>query len=851
MAQRRQRFFDYGNTGHLAGLRLHHLECPVWQRGGNMVSPQAGPDFISAPVHDWITEVLQKKHGFSNSAYSEISWAMAYQDIPESEAFLTATNHFDDNKILESLRVVETRKKRIRELLADVATNDAKRAEFYTMFGQILHALQDFYSHSNYIELNMRNNSRIRSLDDIPLINWTNRPSELKTGYFYWRGLPFDWEKFKQLDTCINGLRHDFPGVNFRNPSDYCAFMDCGWGVFDPKKYKSFNAAIGNATSNLAELHYYLNKDDWSTPMGSQVHLGSGKNIYEFARHLAEKETERQWQEIESTIRANYGAKADRVITAIKTNSSRNIAGGLPGETVSWRLSATSLSPNQSFQVHGPILSTSEHALIIVPSGIVHNNWNRVVNAASGANAIGTYKTGDSASTMQAPVQSGSYDMRVYIYNGAEEASLPFTVMARQQTPSPPQTQIPSWSLSKTQLKPHEQYWVQVTPLDSGQPSYPVAIVGTGAPHGNYYQTEGFAAQRIQQLIFRNGKSEALTAPIPPGDYHLRVYDFFTKNELATLPFTITNENASSPPPPSPPVQPPPPQSPLHSDSPINPANLPPADCGLRGDETAIPGIGFAGYWQGLQGVWRLVRVAPNTVEGPAGGSSYWRGQETGTRLTGIFADDTGSYNLGHFEATISQNGRCLQGTFTYNEDGGVNELRSFRIKKPGGLPYWESSYLGQNTRDLQRMVGGILPLESIDGPDDLTGQLARASLILPSPSHGAAQSSPPVQSPPENQSPSLRLDKHNYAPGETIRVRFTAGAGLADNAWIGIVPIDTPHGSEADGEESKLTYEYVHGQLSGVIEMEAPEEPGRYDIRFYDRDDNGYEIASITFVIR
>jgi hypothetical protein len=709
----------------------------------NLVSPQAGPDFISAPVHDWITEILQKKHGFNGSAYSEISWAMAYQDIPASEAFLSATNHFDDNKILESLSVVEARKRRIRELLPDVATNDAKRAEFYTLFGQILHALQDFYSHSNYIELNMRDNPRIRSLSDIPLINWTNRPAGLKTGYFYWRGLPFDWEKFKQLDTCINGLKEDFPGVNFRNPPDYCAFMDCGWGVLDPKHYKTFNDAIGNATSNWAELHYYLNKDDWSTPMGSQVQPGSGKSIYEFARYLAESETERQWKDIESTIRVNYGTQADRIITAIKTNRSQNIAGGLPGQTSSWRLSATSFSPNQSFQVRGPVLSTSARALVIVPSGTMHNNWEGVIHAASGANAIGAYQTGESASTVQAPAQSGLYDMRVYVYNGAEEASLPFTVTGRQQTPpaSPPAEQTRNWSLSKTQLKPGEPYWLQFTPPTAGQARNPVAILGTGAPHGNYYQTEGFAAQHIQQLRFQNGKSVALTAPIPAGNYHLRVYDFVSKNELATLPFSIIGEETNAPPQVSPPSVTPP-----VSEPPVASGHLPRANCGIMGDDSAIPGTGFAGYWQGLQGVWRLVRIAPATVEGPAGASSYWRGQEAGTRLTGVFADDTGQYNPGHFEATITQNGRCLKGTFTYDADGGVNELRSFRTTKPS-LPYWETSSLGQNTFDLQRMVGGVLPLERVDGPDDVTGAFSAQSLTrsatqtLP---RGAGASVPP-----------------------------------------------------------------------------------------------------------
>jgi len=44
-------------------------------------------------------------------------------------------------------------------------------------------------------------------------------------------------------------------------------------------------------------------------------------------------------------------------------------------------------------------------------------------------------------------------------------------------------------------------------------------------------------------------------------------------------------------------------------------------------------------------------------------------------------------------------------------------------------------------------------------------------------------------------QEASITLQKNVFAPGEEILVSFAAPPGFADNAWIGIIPSDVPHG--------------------------------------------------------
>jgi len=94
----------------------------------------------------------------------------------------------------------------------------------------------------------------------------------------------------------------------------------------------------------------------------------------------------------------------------------------------------------------------------------------------------------------------------------------------------------------------------------------------------------------------------------------------------------------------------------------------------------------------------------------------------------------------------------------------------------------------------------------------------------------------------------SLLLRKFSYAPGETIHLTYVAPPGLPEDAWIGIVPSDIPHGDEVRNDRHDLAYQYLEGRTSASLQFEAPQEPGDYDLRMNDTDSHGQEMASITF---
>ena len=158
--------------------------------------------------------------------------------------------------------------------------------------------------------------------------------------------------------------------------------------------------------------------------------------------------------------------------------------------------------------------------------------------------------------------------------------------------------------------------------------------------------------------------------------------------------------------------------------------------CGMAGSDNAIPGTGFPGYWQSTLGLMRLIQVAPGTVEGPSSGSEYLRGTVSGNQLQGRFAIDTGSYHTGNFTLVMTHEGRCLQGTLTY-DNGETEEMLGQRVSRPS-RPYTEFYELTEATEALKRLVGGWLNLASVDGPDIQTA--------------AAMPAAPPVFSQPEPQ---------------------------------------------------------------------------------------------------
>lgn len=96
-----------------------------------------------------------------------------------------------------------------------------------------------------------------------------------------------------------------------------------------------------------------------------------------------------------------------------------------------------------------------------------------------------------------------------------------------------------------------------------------------------------------------------------------------------------------------------------------------------------------------------------------------------------------------------------------------------------------------------------------------------------------------------------LKLDKEVYAPGEPIKVSFTAGERFSPRAWVGLFASDLPHAKSGPSDEHDMAYRYIESRSSGTMDFRAPYDLASYDFRMFDTaESDGEEVASVTFKV-
>ncbi|MEL6178339.1 MAG: hypothetical protein AAFS10_05270 [Myxococcota bacterium] len=97
-----------------------------------------------------------------------------------------------------------------------------------------------------------------------------------------------------------------------------------------------------------------------------------------------------------------------------------------------------------------------------------------------------------------------------------------------------------------------------------------------------------------------------------------------------------------------------------------------------------------------------------------------------------------------------------------------------------------------------------------------------------------------------------LTLKTTSVKAGDTIKVRFKAPKGLPDNAWVGIIPSDIPHGDADKNDDHDVAYKYLKGKTKGTLTFTAPSKAGKYDFRLHNQDaKGGKELASVSFTVK
>jgi len=96
-----------------------------------------------------------------------------------------------------------------------------------------------------------------------------------------------------------------------------------------------------------------------------------------------------------------------------------------------------------------------------------------------------------------------------------------------------------------------------------------------------------------------------------------------------------------------------------------------------------------------------------------------------------------------------------------------------------------------------------------------------------------------------------LTLNAQKFDPGEEIRLRYVVTGTLDAHAWIGLFNASVPYqAQQGDSHESDIDYQYLLGNTSGTLTFHAPPEPGSYDFRLFDKDNNGQLLSKIAFTV-
>ncbi len=175
----------------------------------------------------------------------------------------------------------------------------------------------------------------------------------------------------------------------------------------------------------------------------------------------------------------------------------------------------------------------------------------------------------------------------------------------------------------------------------------------------------------------------------------------------------------------------------------------------------------------------------------------------------------TGTYNKGASRLEGTMMDRSLKGKFYYNQATSPTGIFEFIFSEDGTRFFgsWKNGLTGE-------------PNNQWDGK------------------RAAKRKASPVAS------GNLTLEKTVFGPSEKIKVYFQASSAFAENAWVGIIPSNVSHGSERENDKHDLSYQHLNKRTTGHLIFNAPAKPGSYDFRMHDTDNNGHEVASVSWVV-
>lgn len=266
-----------------------------------ILSTQPGPRAFSSlevyggAYHQRITHQALAPLKISSETLELLDLGNLETDKFYGELFSFKPLHFTDQTFDESEDVLEDRLETVVELAAEAVKDYHRYREAMFEFGIYLHAVQDFYAHTNWVEAHLA-----RGIAEIPLApdDFEDFPVPVNSPYTLARTFPpgevTEAEAFEDA---------------FRRPFHRASDLD----TMDDRKRIQTAAAYKKAFT-----HHDLAKDNPSYRAGQVRWSPDAPTVFEIALELARRETRRQWDLLEEEIADEYEEECPPILRVLR-----------------------------------------------------------------------------------------------------------------------------------------------------------------------------------------------------------------------------------------------------------------------------------------------------------------------------------------------------------------------------------------------------------------------------------------------------------------------------------------------------------------------------------------------------
>lgn len=298
-------------------------------------------------IHYQILHEALSPVGFQEGAINQIDEGARSQDNPASWKFKDETHHFDGNGIKGAYDYYRDRVKSAVLTAKDCYKNQDDLDKVRYLMGEGYHALQDFYSHSNWLEMQLYDRVTpvpfrwdLYSDFDCKMpdgsVGWnitslSKLPERLKTGYFsdaeaeavasdlivritnpvFGKSAGSELAR-QQRHLMVEENRKKHPQLRFSTEEAYQERSRDEDSYF----YRALAYVVDDPAKSL--LHWEVNKDDENQIEG-RMRAPDGQTLHALARQLATEDTQRMWHvQYERLLWNMYEGCANLVIPAIK-----------------------------------------------------------------------------------------------------------------------------------------------------------------------------------------------------------------------------------------------------------------------------------------------------------------------------------------------------------------------------------------------------------------------------------------------------------------------------------------------------------------------------------------------------